>query len=138
LIDATDPNMRAFFAHSGRLIMYHGWSDPAIAPGNSINYYESVVKNLGGEAKASNDIRLFMVPGMGHCSGGEGPNDFDKMTAIQDWVEHGKAPDLIIASHANKSGTVDRTCPLCVYPKVAKYNGSGSTDDAANFTCALP
>jgi feruloyl esterase len=137
LIDATDPNMRAFFAHNGKLLMYHGWSDPAIAPGNSINYYQSVVKNVGGESKASNEIRLFMVPGMGHCGGGEGPNDFDKMAAIQQWVEQGKAPETMIASHATK-GTVDRTRPLCVYPKIAKYNGSGSIDDAANFTCALP
>jgi feruloyl esterase len=137
LIDATDPNMRAFFAHNGKLLMYHGWSDQAIAPGNSINYYQSVVKNLGGEAKASNDIRLFMVPAMAHCGGGEGPNTFDKMTAIQQWVEQGKAPEVMIASHATK-GAVDRTRPLCLYPKVAKYNGSGSIDDAANFTCALP
>jgi feruloyl esterase len=93
--------------------------------------------NVGGESKASNEIRLFMVPGMGHCGGGEGPNDFDKMAAIQQWVEQGKAPETMIASHATK-GTVDRTRPLCVYPKIAKYNGSGSIDDAANFTCALP
>jgi feruloyl esterase len=138
LIDATDPNMKPFFAHHGKLLLYHGWSDQAIAPENSVNYYKSVVKNLGGEAKASNDVRLFMVPAMAHCGGGEGPNDFDKMTAIQQWVEQGKAPDTMIASHTDKSGTVDRTRPLCVYPKVAKYKGSGSTDDASNFTCALP
>jgi feruloyl esterase len=138
LIDATDPNMKPFFAHKGKLLMYHGWSDQAIAPLNSVHYYESVVKNLGGEKKASADVRLFMVPGMAHCGGGEGPNDFDKMTAIQQWVEQGKAPETMIASHADRSGTVDRTRPLCVYPKVAKYNGSGSTDEAANFTCALP
>jgi feruloyl esterase len=138
LIDATDPNMKPFFAHKGKLLLYHGWSDQAIAPENSVNYYSRVVKNLGGEAKASDDVRLFMVPGMAHCAGGEGPNDFDKMTAIQQWVEQGKAPDTMIASHLDRAGTVDRTRPLCVYPKVAKYKGSGSTDDAANFTCALP
>jgi feruloyl esterase len=137
LIDATDPNMKPFFAHKGKLLMYHGWSDQAIAPLNSIHYYESVVKNLGGEAKASNDIRLFMAPAMAHCAGGEGPNDFDKMTAIRNWVEQGKAPETLIAKHATK-GVVDRTRPLCMYPKVAKYTGTGSTDDAANFTCALP
>jgi len=138
LIDATNPNMKPFFAHHGKLLMYHGWSDQAIAPGNSVNYYESVVRNLGGPAKASNDVRLFMVPAMAHCGGGEGPNDFDKMTAIQDWVEHGQAPATMIASRITRSGTVERTRPLCVYPKIAKYKGSGSTDDAANFTCALP
>jgi feruloyl esterase len=137
-IDAMDPNMKPFFARKGKLLMYHGWSDQLIAPMNSINYYSSVVKNLGGEKKASNDVRLFMVPGMAHCGGGEGPNDFDKVTAIQQWVEQGKAPEVMIASHTDKAGTVDRTRPLCVYPKVAKYKGSGSTDDAANFTCALP
>jgi feruloyl esterase len=138
LIDATDPNMKAFFAHKGKLLMYHGWSDQLIAPENSVHYYESVVKNLGGQAKASDDVRLFMVPGMAHCGGGEGPNDFDKMTAIQNWVEHDQAPDTMIASRVSRSGAVDRTRPLCVYPKVAKYKGSGSIDDAANFTCALP
>jgi feruloyl esterase len=138
LINATDPNMKAFFAHKGKLLMYHGWSDQLIAPLNSIDYYSKVVNNLGGQAKASDDVRLFMVPGMGHCGGGEGPNTFDQVGAIQQWVEQSKAPETMIASHADRSGTVDRTRPLCVYPNVARYNGSGSTDDAANFTCALP
>ncbi len=136
-IDAMDPNMKPFFAHKGKLLMYHGWSDQLIAPENSIHYYASVVKNLGGEKKALNDVRLFMVPGMAHCGGGEGPNDFDKVAAIQQWVEQGKAPETMIASHLDETGTADRTRPLCVYPKVARYKGAGSTDDAANFTCAL-
>ena len=92
---------------------------------------------MGGEKKAADDIRLFMVPGMGHCGGGEGPNDFDKMAAIQQWVEQGKAPETMIASHSEK-GTVDRTRPLCRYPHVAKYKGTGSIDAAANFTCEMP
>jgi len=138
LIDATDPDLKPFFAHKGKLLMYHGWSDQAIAPLNSVNYYSSVVKNLGGEAKASDDIRLFMVPAMAHCGGGEGPNTFDQVGAIQQWVEQGKAPETLIASHADRSGTVDRTRPLCRYPRVARYKGTGSTGDAANFTCALP
>jgi feruloyl esterase len=134
-IDAMDPNMKPFFAHKGKLLLYHGWSDQLIAPRNSINYYSSVVKNLGGEKKASNDVRLFMVPGMAHCGGGEGPNTFDQVGAIQQWVEQGQAPEQMIASHVEK-GTVDRTRPLCPYPQVARYKGTGSTDDAANFTCA--
>ena len=137
LIDVTDPNLKPFFAHKGKLLMYHGWNDQAIAPLNSVNYYSSVLKNLGGEKKAADDVRLFMVPGMGHCGGGEGPNTFDQMSAIQQWVEQGKAPETMIASHSDK-GTVDRTRPLCRYPRVAKYKGTGSTDDAANFTCAMP
>jgi feruloyl esterase len=138
LIDATDPDMKPFFAHKGKLLMYHGWSDPAIPPGNSVNYYKSVVKNLGGEAKASDDIRLFMAPAMAHCGGGEGPNLFDQMSTIQQWVEQDKAPEVMMASHADRAGSVDRTRPLCPYPQVAKYKGSGSTDEAANFGCALP
>jgi Tannase and feruloyl esterase len=138
LIDATNPDMKPFFTHKGNLLLYHGWSDQAIAPGNTVNYYKSVVKDLGGETKASNDVRLFMVPAMAHCDGGEGPNNFDKMTAIQDWVEHGEAPETMITSRISRSGAVERTRPLCLYPKVAKYEGSGSIDDAANFTCALP
>ncbi len=86
-IDATDPNMKPFFAHKGKLLMYHGWSDQLIAPLNSVNYYSSVVKNLGGEKKASDDVRLFMVPGMAHCGGGEGPNDFrqDEARSSSGW-----------------------------------------------------
>jgi feruloyl esterase len=137
LIDATDPNLKPFFAHKGKLLMYHGWSDQAIAPRNSVNYYTSVVKNLGGEKKASDSLRLFMAPAMAHCGGGEGPNSFDQVGAIQQWVEQGKAPEQMIASHSDK-GAVDRTRPLCPYPQVARYKGTGSTDDAANFTCALP
>ena len=76
-----------------------------------------------------------MMPGMQHCGGGEGPNSFDPMTALEQWVENGKAPDQIIASHRQRDGTVDRTRPLCPYPKVAKYQGSGSIDDAASFVC---
>jgi feruloyl esterase len=136
-IDAMDPNMKPFFAHKGKLLMYHGWSDQLIAPMNSINYYSSVVKNLGGEKKASDEVRLFMVPGMAHCGGGEGPNTFDQVGAIQQWVEQGKAPAEMIASHLTK-GTVDRMRPLCPYPQVARYKGTGSADDASNFTCALP
>jgi feruloyl esterase len=135
LIDAIDPNLTPFFSHKGKLIMYHGWSDPLIAPGNSVNYYGSVAKKMG--SKSADEIRLFMVPGMGHCGGGEGPNTFDLVTALEQWVEQGQAPEQIIASHS-QNGTVDRTRPLCPYPQVAHHKGSGSIDEAANFTCAAP
>jgi feruloyl esterase len=82
-------------------------------------------------------FRLFMVPGMQHCSGGPGPNTFDMLTALENWVEKGEAPERVVASHLT-GGVVDRTRPLCVYPKVAVHTGSGSTDDAANFVCRMP
>jgi feruloyl esterase len=136
LINATDPNLQPFFAHQGKLILYHGWSDQLIAPGNTVNYYNSVVKRLGAP-KTADSIRLFMIPGMAHCGGGEGPNTFDMVSALEQWVEQGRAPEQIAASHS-QNGTVDRTRPLCRYPQVARYKGSGSIDDAANFICAQP
>src|SRR5882672_4498238 len=92
------------------------------------------VEALGSKSKVEASYRLFMVPGMAHCGGGEGPNTFDMVSALEQWVEHGKAPDQIIASHST-NGVVDRTRPLCPYPQVAVYKGTGSIDDAANFTC---
>ena len=137
VMNATDPHLKSFFAHDGKLLMYHGWSDPNVSPLNTIKYYKSVVDTMGGAAKTSNNVRLFMEPGMGHCGGGEGPNTFDKVSALEQWVEQKKAPDAIVASHST-GGAVDRTRPLCAYPEVAKYKGNGSIDKAANFSCALP
>ena len=114
--------------------MYHGWADGAVPPLASVNYYTSVVNAAGGLAKTSSWVRLFMVPGMHHCSGGEGPNTFDMLAALEEWVERGNAPAQIVASRQS-NGTTTRTRPLCPYPQVAEYKGSGSTDDAANFAC---
>ena len=137
IMNATDPDMKAFFSHGGKLLLYHGWSDPNVPTLNTIKYYRSVVEVMGGPVKASSSVRLFLEPGMGHCGGGEGPNVFDKVGALEQWVEHRKPPDTMIASHV-KDGKVDRTRPLCPYPQVAKYKGTGSIDDAANFACAAP
>ena len=137
VMNATDPNMKAFFARGGKLLLYHGWSDPNVPAPNTIKYYNSVADVMGGAAKASNSIRLFMAPGMGHCSGGEGPNAFDKVGPLEQWVEQGKAPEKLNASHST-DGKVDRTRPLCPYPQVAEYMGTGSIDDAANFVCSAP
>jgi feruloyl esterase len=92
---------------------------------------------MGGASKVGESYRLFMVPGMAHCSGGDGPNQFDTISALELWVEKGKAPDQIIASRVG-DGKTERTRPLCPYPQVATYKGTGSTDDAANFSCSVP
>ena len=134
VMNATDPNLKQFFAHNGKLLLYHGWADTNVPTLNTIKYYDSVLKTMGGPAKTSNNVRLFLEPGMGHCGGGEGPNVFDKVATLEQWVEKGKAPEQIIASHLT-SGKVDRTRPLCPFPQVAQYKGSGSIDDAANFVC---
>jgi feruloyl esterase len=137
VMNATDPNMKAFFARGGKLLLYHGWSDPNVPAVNTIKYYQSVVDYMGGVSNTSSSMRLFMAPGMGHCGGGNGPDVFDKVAALERWVEQGKAPDVFIASHST-NGKVDRTRPLCPYPQVARYKGTGSIDDAANFVCAAP
>jgi tannase/feruloyl esterase len=133
-INAADPNIKAFLAHGGKLLMYHGWADPGVPPLASVSYYKTAVDTLGGEAKTSDSIRLFMVPGMGHCGGGEGPNNFNMMSAMTGWREDGHTPERIVAAHRT-AGKVDRTRPLCAYPQVARYKGTGSIDEAENFTC---
>jgi feruloyl esterase len=136
-VDEMDPHLAAFVKHGGKLLLYHGWADQQVAPGSSIDFYQQAVSLGGVQANTQNWIRLFMAPGMGHCSGGEGPDTFDKINVLESWVEQGKAPEQIVASH-RAGGHVDRTRPLCAYPKAAQYRGSGSIDEAANFTCAMP
>jgi feruloyl esterase len=144
IMNATDPDLRAFRARGGKLIQYHGWVDQLISPQNSIDYYESVLSFFGGtnqRSLAAGEVqsfyRLFMAPGMAHCGGGAGPNTVDMQSALERWVEHGTAPERIIASHSI-NGIVDRTRPLCPYPQLASYNGAGDTNDAASFVCKAP
>ena len=137
IMNATDPNMDRFFARGGKLLMYHGWSDPNVPAVNTVNYFEQVAGRLGGADKAADRVRLFLAPGMGHCRGGEGPNVFDTVGALEQWVEHGKAPAQLLATHST-NGKVDRSRPLCPHPQVAAYKGTGSIDDAENFVCRAP
>ena len=135
MLNATDPDLRAFKARGGKLIMFHGWSDTLIAPENSINYYNSVLGAMG--PKQDDFFRLFMAPGMLHCSGGPGPNQFNSVAVLERWVEGGTPPDHIAAYHVTDN-RVDMTRPLCPYPQVAVWKGVGSTSDAANFECRQP
>jgi feruloyl esterase len=137
LLTAIDPkSLKPFFGRGGKLLTYQGWSDQDISPLASVNFYKSVKREIG-DAGASQSMRLFMVPGMGHCGGGEGPNTFDMMAPLEQWVEKGTPPTRIDASHSS-NGTIDRTRPLCTYPEVARYTGTGSIDSAENFVCRLP
>jgi feruloyl esterase len=136
-INALDPDLRPFIRSGGKLIQYHGWSDPQISPLNSTQYYKRVIDTLGGAAQVHGAYRLFMAPGMGHCGGGEGPNTFDMLAALERWVEQGVAPDAVIASRAT-NGSVTRTRPLCPYPQVAAYKGAGNMNEAASFACRTP
>ncbi len=145
-LNATDPNLRAFRDRGGKLILYHGWSDAAIPPLDAIKYFESVRTFLGADATDS-FARLYMVPAMQHCRGGAGPDSFGQFSltppdvdpqhnmfaALEQWVEKGVAPSSIIASH---EGERKMTRPLCPYPQVAHYKGTGNMNDAANFTCS--
>lgn len=151
VLNAVETDMKAFQARGGKLIIYHGWSDAAISPLNSIDYYKNVVEKMG-KPQADSFVRLYMVPGMQHCGGGPGPDVFgqygispvhdpqhDLYMALEQWVETGVAPTTVIASKLEgmePAAKVKMTRPLCPYPQQAKYKGSGDTNDAANFVCS--
>ena len=150
-LNATDPDLKPFRIRGGKLIVYHGWNDPAISPLSSIDYFRSVRAKMGAKEE-DGFLRLYLAPGMAHCGGGPGPDSFGQGTvaaadpqhsiskALENWVESGTAPGPIIATKLKTGSptTVVRTRPLCPYPEVARYAGSGSTDEAANFSCVAP
>jgi feruloyl esterase len=135
-LNADSTDLSDFEPLGNKLIMYHGWADPVIPSQSSIDYFNASVgdNNLG---QTQEYARLFMVPGMFHCSGGPGPNVFDGLTPLVNWVEQGVAPETIIATKfvADTPPAVEMTRPLCVFPNVAKYNGSGNTNVWTNFAC---
>jgi feruloyl esterase len=152
-LNATEANLKAFEKRGGKLIIYHGWSDAAISAFNTVDYYNSVVSTMGAQ-ETGKFVRLFMVPGMQHCGGGPGPNSFGQggfamglvdpqhnmYVALEQWVEKGIAPDRLVAtkyvSDMNPAQGVKMTRPLCPYPQIALYKGSGDSNDEANFSCA--
>ena len=133
-LSPANPDLKPFVSRGGKLLIYQGWADPNVSPRSPLMYYDRVVKTIGKKA-VDDSLRLFYAPGMGHCGGGEGPNVFDALTALEQWREQGKAPASILATHST-NGKVDRTRPLCPYPQIAQYKGSGSIDQADNFFCA--
>lgn len=137
ILSPLDADIRPFKNAGGKLIMYHGWADPGISAYGTLDYHERLVETVGGQKVADEFVRTYFVPGMHHCSGGPGPNTFDMLPVLEAWVERGVPPTRVVASHAT-NGTVDRTRPLCPHPQVARYSGTGSIDDAANFSCQLP
>ena len=133
VLSSSDPNLTPFFDRGGKLLIYHGWSDPQIPPGNTIAFFNRVIDTAGREA-VGRSVQLYMVPGMNHCGGGVGTDRFDVMAAIEHWVAGGQAPASITATRMS-NGTVERTRPLCPYGQVAAWDRSGSTRDASSFAC---
>ena len=129
----AEPDLRDFVSRGGKLILWHGWTDGVVSARTSIEYLDAVSAAAGGES-VDEHVRLFMVPGVDHCGGGEGTFLFDAVDALEHWVEEKKAPEVIIARRPLEGGAV-RTRPLCPYPQVARFKGTGNTDDAANFEC---
>jgi len=135
LANATETDLRDFRASGGKLLITYGWADAILQPLMGVRYYEQAVAANG--RNATDFMRLFMIPGMAHCAGGLGPDQYDAVTAVIDWVEQGTAPDSLVASKI-VNGAVTRSRPLCPYPQVARYKGQGSTDEAGSFECRVP
>ena len=136
IIDPVQDDLSAFAGAGGKMIIYQGWGDIAQSPYRTIDYYVGLRRHAG-RRQVEDFARLFMAPGMYHCGGGIGPNTFDALTALEQWVEAGQAPASLVAAHTRGPGE-NRTRPLCPFPQHAAYTGTGSIDDAANFACVGP
>ncbi|HEY6343350.1 MAG TPA: tannase/feruloyl esterase family alpha/beta hydrolase [Bryobacteraceae bacterium] len=136
VIGTDNPDLTAFRDRGGKAIVWHGWADQLITPEGTIDYYTGVQEKTGDAKKTSDFIRLFLAPGVGHCAGGAGPAPYGQLDALLSWVEEGEAPQTLPAARRDQAGAITRSRPLCPYPLVAKYKGTGSTDDAANFVCS--
>lgn len=132
-LNGSSPNLDAFHAAGGKLVMAQGQSDAVVVPENTVGYYRDVKKRYGSGTEAF--ARLFMMPGVGHCATAVGPGSWDIYGVLSNWVEKGVAPDSIIAYQFNSDGSLNRSRPLCPWPKKAHYNGQGDVNDARNFTC---
>ena len=136
---SASTDISKFKQRGGKIIWYHGVSDPGPPVHGTIAYYKELTTRNGGAEKTQEFARLFLIPNMGHCRGGPATDQFDMLTPLVAWVEQGKAPDKIIASGTRfTSAPTTRSRPLCPYPQVARYTGSGSNDEAANFACKAP
>jgi feruloyl esterase len=136
VIGTDNPDLADYKNRGGKLIVWHGWSDQLITAEGTIDYYNRVTSRMDGAKETSEFLRLFLAPGVGHCGGGAGPAPSGQLESLMSWVEDGKAPETLQAVRRDQSGAVTRSRPLCQYPLVAKYKGTGSTDDAANFVCS--
>lgn len=136
VIGTDNPDLTAFRDRGGKALIWHGEADQLITPEGTINYYKRVQQQMGGAKETSQFARLFLAPGVAHCAGGAGPNPYGQLDELRSWVEDGKAPETLTAARRDQSGAITSSRPLCQYPLVAKYKGSGSTDDAANFVCS--
>jgi len=136
VIGTDNPDLSAFRDHGGKLVLWHGWADQLITPEGTIDYYKRVLQQMGGSQKVAQFLEFFLAPGIGHCGGGAGPTPYGQLDAVLSWVENAKAPATLPAARRDQTGAITRSRPLCQYPQVAKYKGTGSTDDAANFSCS--
>ncbi len=137
VIGTDNPDLTAFRDRGGKTIIWHGWADELITAESSIHYYKRVQAQMGGPKKTAELARLYLAPGVSHCEGGPGPQPTGVLDALVRWVEDGKAPGTLLATrHDQTTGAVIRSRPLCQYPLVAKFKGSGSTDEAGNFVCS--